>query len=397
MKILLITTNYSGGAGIACRRLHRALIANGYDSNLLVLHKVNAPIEKNVFSIEELLTQKKGKIYFKLLNIANKFLNTAPVLFNKNVFINGPSSLFRIDQLEIYKQADIIHLHWVPKIISWKHVFADKKKKFIWTLHDRNPLTGGNHITNDKDYSKYEKLLKNNIAKKARYIKGCNLKVVGPSQWISNVARTSDVFNSFEVNCIPNCLDTEIFKPKDKIAEKQHLQLPINKKIMLFVAEDPKAKHKGMHLLLQVLFQLKNAQQICLLVIGKKFEIDSLNVEIKQLGIIHDEETLARVYNAADFLVTPSLDDNLPNTMVESLSCGTPVLAFNIGGIPDMVIPNQTGLLAPGGDVPEFTSNLDKFICLQDTTSYSISARKIVEERCAEKIVVKQFIQLYEK
>ena len=397
MKILLITTNYSGGAGIACRRLHRALIANGYDSNLLVLHKVNAPIEKNVFSIEELLTQQKGKIYFKLLNIANKFLNTAPVLFNKNVFINGPSSLFRIDQLEIYKQADIIHLHWVPKIISWKHVFADKKKKFIWTLHDRNPLTGGNHITNDKDYSKYEKLLKNNIAKKARYIKGCNLKVVGPSQWISNVARTSDVFNSFEVNCIPNCLDTEIFKPKDKIAEKQHLQLPINKKIMLFVAEDPKAKHKGMHLLLLALLQLKNAQQICLLVIGKKFEIDSLNVEIKQLGIIHDEETLARVYNAADFLVTPSLDDNLPNTMVESLSCGTPVLAFNIGGIPDMVIPNQTGLLAPGGDVPEFTSNLDKFICLQDTTSYSISARKIVEEKCAEKIVVKQFIQLYKK
>ena len=165
---------------------------------------------------------------------------------------------------------------------------------------------------------------------------------------------------------------------------------------MLFVAEDPKAQYKGMHLLLQSQKKKKNPKGICLLIIGKKFEVNSVNFEMKQLGVINSEETLAKIYNAADFLLIPSLDDNLPNTMVESLSCGTPVLAFKVGGIPDMVIPNETGLLAPGGDVTALTANIEYFVSLPDTSSYSVNARKLAEARCSEAVVVKQLVRLYE-
>src|ERR1035437_3904697 len=131
MKILLINTNYGGGAGIACRRLRKALLANGYDSSLLVLDKVNSPEEKNVYSIQEIITNKYGKWYFILMRFINRVANKLPTVFYPKAYINGPSSVFRIDQLAIFKEANIIHLHWVPKIISYKHLFADKQKVFF--------------------------------------------------------------------------------------------------------------------------------------------------------------------------------------------------------------------------------------------------------------------------
>src|SRR4051812_13101164 len=105
MKILLINTNYGGGAAIFFRRQHRALLAKGYDSSLLVLDKVGFPEEKNVYSIEELISQKYGSWFFKLLKFFNKVNNSLPVFFNKKTYINGPSSLFRIDKLELFQNA----------------------------------------------------------------------------------------------------------------------------------------------------------------------------------------------------------------------------------------------------------------------------------------------------
>lgn len=397
MKILLITTNYGGGAGIACRRQHQALLANGYDANLLVLNKVDSPAEANVFSIEELISKKKGKLFFKLLKNLNLIFNKLPVFFNKQVFINGPASLFRIDTLELYQQADIIHLHWVPKILSWKHVFADKQKRIFWTLHDMNPFTGGNHYTCDYDYSRYEKLLQKNIIKKSNYLKGSHLKVISPSVWLADEARKSKVFESLEVVVIPNCLNVEVFKPTDKLVEKRKLQLPANKKVMLFVAENPNDVRKGMKLLLQALKQLKHANDVFLLVIGKKLEHENAAIEMRQLGSISSETELSAIYNSADFFVIPSLEDNLPNTILESMACGTPVIGFNIGGLPDMIINNQTGLLAAERDIVALAQCMDQFIAMTNGASFSKNARELVETKCTEKILLAELIRLYKK
>ena len=395
MKILQITTNYGGGAGIACRRQHRALLEQGFDSNLLVLYKTEKPEERNVFSVEEIITQKRGKLYFSVLKYLNLFLNKAPVFFNKDVYINGPSSVFRIDQLDIFKQSDIIHLHWVPKVISWKHVFADKNKHFFWTLHDMNPFTGGNHYEKDYDYSKYKNLLQRNISKKISYLTGCNLKIICPSVWLTNLAKQSEVFKNFDVFTVPNCVDTEIFKPLDKVKERKNLQLPQDKKIILFVAENPTDKRKGMHLLLESFKQLKHANDSCLVVIGKNLEVDSA-IQVIQLGVIKSEATLASIYNAADFFVIPSLEDNLPNTIVESLACGTPVIGFNTGGLPDLIINDQTGILVHSENAVQLANSIDLFISMPDSSCYSEKARALAIAKCSKKELVKRLIDLYE-
>lgn len=396
MKILLINTNYTGGAAIACRRQHKALLAKGYDSSLLVLDKVISPEEKNVYSIEELVSKKRGAWYFTILKFLNKVTNRASVSFNKKAYINGPDSLFRIDQLDIYKNADIVHFHWVPKIISYKHVFTDKKKIFFWTLHDMNPFTGGNHYTKDFDYGKYDDLLNKNIKKKKEYLKGVNLTVISPSVWLAHVAKNSEVFKSISVHVVPNCLDTTIFSPKDKTQVRKKMNLKgTDKKYILFVAEDPNDKRKGMDLLFSALSKIKNKSKICVLIIGKKMEHVQFDFEVIQLGFKNKETDIADCYAAADFFVIPSIEDNLPNTVLESLACGTPVLGFNIGGIPDMVIDNRSGLLSELNDEQGFIHTIEKFVDMEDYTPFSTEARKSVENKFSEDTVMTQLTALY--
>lgn len=398
MKILLITTNYGGGAAIACRRQHQALLANGLNSSLLVLDKINSPAEKNVYSIQEIISKQKGFLYFILLKFINQLLNRLPTLFNKKAYINGPFSCFRIDKLEIYKDADIIHLHWVPKIISYKHIFADKQKNIFWTLHDMNPFTGGNHYTSDLDYKPYHKLLQRNIEKKKKYLKDANLKIISPSAWLGKLAKESEVLKNFEVKVIPNCINTDIFKPVNKAEARRKLDIEqTDKKFILFVAEKPDDKRKGMHLLFSALNQIKNKHKICVLMLGKNVENIDFGFQVIQLGFINNDTDIVNCYNAADFFVIPSIEDNLPNTVVESLACGTPVLGFNIGGIPDMVINNKSGLLADLNNEKEFIQNLENFIELEDYTSFSANGRATIEAKFSEKIVVDQLVDLYLK
>ncbi len=397
MKILLINTNYGGGAGIACRRLHKALLANRYDSNLLILEKVKSPEEKNVHSIEEIISEKRGFWYFALLKFSNRLLNKLPTIFNKKAYINGPSSLFRIDKFAIYNESDIIHLHWVPKIISYKHVFADKKKIFFWTLHDMNPFTGGNHYTSDLDYSPFKNLLQKNCNKKKIYLKDANLTAVSPSKWLNGEAKQSEVFKNFEIRTVPNCLDTEVFKPLNKIQTREKLNINFpNKIFILFVAEDPNDSRKGMSILIKALNQIKNKEQFCLLIVGKKIDISNINIQVVQLGFIRKEVDLTDCYNAADFFVTPSIEDNLPNTILESLSCGTPVLAFNTGGIPDMVEHKINGYLADAVSPKNLVEGINWLFQNHNSVELPLNARnKVVTHfNCSE--IVKQHVRLYE-
>lgn len=398
MKILIISTNYGGGAAICARRQHSAFLARGFDSNLLVLDKVDSPDEKNVYSIQEIISKKHGAVYFTFLKFLNRLINKLPTLLNKKAYINGPSSIFRIDKLEIYKTADIIHLHWVPKIISYKHIFSDKKKPFFWTQHDMNAFTGGNHYTTDLDYGPYKKMLQRNIEKKKKYLKGANLTVIPTSVWLGKLAKNSEVFKDFEVKVIPSCIDTNIFKPIDKKQARKKLNLQSeDKKYILFVAENPDDKRKGMNLLLNALDRLKNKSKICVLVIGKKMAEKQVGFEIKHLGFKSKSDDVVNCYNAADFFVIPSIEDNLPNTVIESLACGTPVIGFNIGGIPDMIENNKSGLLSEINDEQAFITNIEFFVDLDNYDSYSKNGRATIEEKFSEETVVKQILSLYQK
>jgi glycosyltransferase involved in cell wall biosynthesis len=398
MKILLVSTNYGGGAAIACRRHHAALLNAGIDSTLLVLDSVERPEEKNVISIEDILTKKYGALYFRLLKFSNRILNKLPLKFNRSIYINGPESVFRIDKLDVFKNSDIIHFHWVPKIISYKHVFSDKKKVFFWTQHDMNAFTGGNHYTLDNDYSPYKSLLNKNIQRKIEYLKNCNLTITPTSNWLAQLAKQNEVFKPFDVKVVPACLDLTLFKSIDKnqAFDQLGIKRDSSKKYILFVAEKTDDIRKGMGLLLSALSKVKNKSKFCVLVIGKKSTDLQLDFEIIQLGFKRKAEELVACYNAADFFVIPSIEDNLPNTVLESLACGTPVLGFNIGGIPDMVVNYQTGILSNMNDEKMFIENIETFIELENYNGYKENCRNMITENFSEKKLIERILPLYQ-
>ena len=171
----------------------------------------------------------------------------------------------------------------------------------------------------------------------------------------------------------------------------------MDKKYILFVAENPYDKRKGMDVLLKALGKLKNKSKICVLVIGKIMEEKQFGFEIKHLGFKSKSEDVVNCFNAADFFVIPSLEDNLPNTVLEALACGTPVVGFNVGGISDMVDNNKSGLLSEIFDENSFVKNLEFFVDLDNYDSYAKFGRDKILDNFSEEILVNKLLSLYQK
>jgi glycosyltransferase involved in cell wall biosynthesis len=163
-------------------------------------------------------------------------------------------------------------------------------------------------------------------------------------------AKSSAAFSRFQISVIPYGVDTTVFQPIEKEAAREVLGLPKHKMLLLFVAESLANPRKGLRVLLEALNDrsLSNPQPFDLLTIGRSRISVSIpsDIKIHSLGSIVDERLLAIAYSAADLFIIPSLEDNLPNTLLESIACGTPIVGFPIGGIPDVVRPGQIGWLA---------------------------------------------------
>jgi glycosyltransferase involved in cell wall biosynthesis len=392
-RILHITANESGGAGIACRRLHEALLAAGADSHILYLWCKTESVHERIHSAQQILTQKWGKTTFSLHHKSNLAYNRIGVSFDKRVFLNGPRSLYRLEQLDLVKTADIVHLHWVPKMLHFPTFFADKSKHYIWTMHDMQPFTGGNHYETGNDLTRFESVLLRNEQIKKRALKGTKLQVISPSHWLANLAQQSEVFRDFPMHVLPNPVPTDVFAPIPRSAARTQLGINIgeNKKLLLFVAENIQDERKGFWHLLQALKQLKTPEKLALLVIGNTDALTDMPIETHHLGYVSEPEKLALAYNAADAFVIPSLEDNLPNTMVESLACGTPVIGFKIGGIPDLVVHGQTGWLAENikaGLAMAFQDLLDTQI---DRDTCVAKAKS----HCAPEVVAEKILKIY--
>jgi glycosyltransferase involved in cell wall biosynthesis len=395
MKVLHITTNYTGGAGIAARRLHRSLLNEGIDSHLLVLHKPERPTEKNIHSLEDIISSKFGRITFKILDCCNRLYNKYHAGSNYRSFINGPFSLFRLQHAVLFQSADIIHLHWVPKILAYHAVFSEKTKAFAWTMHDMNPFTGGNHYALDGTFD--QKLLDENIKRKKRYLKGINLIAISPSKWLANEARQSEVMAGTAVKVIPNIIDTEVFRPSNETEARLDLGIePSDKKYILFVAENVQDKRKGFLKLLESLHHIEQKDKVVLLVLGKDLEKNlEIGIEVKHLGYISDPLKLATIYNAADLFVISSLEDNLPNTVLESLACGTPVVGYQIGGIPDMVIDGNTGYLADPNKANDLSHKIQAILNDSKPGTFAQRCRNHVIDNFSEKAVLPQINEIY--
>ncbi len=179
------------------------------------------------------------------------------------------------------------------------------------------------------------------------------LRIVTPSKWLAGQARASALFGGFETVVIPNAVETDIFKPMDKAAARARLKLPLDATIVLFVSNHIRLARKGFRELIHALSLIPDLGNLLLVAIG---DSHILSVEtpfkVMQFDHVNDDATTAMIYAAADVMAIPSQQDNLPNTILESLSCATPVVGFGVGGIPDLVHEDETGFLAAPGHVP---------------------------------------------
>ena len=391
MKILFVNTFDQGGAAKACLRLYEGLRSE--QVNVSILLKIQTTHIKNGSVADKKIPRPpcfREKLHAKSLRLGREFKLTAPakkpVDANFEFLNQRPSSLeyfsfpksnYDITDSPLYQEADIIHLHWVADFLDWETFFSKNTKPVVWTLHDQNPFLGGQHyderylglneqgfpsfrIKTDLEVSKEEELL----SVKNKALKGIgNIWIVTPSQWLFNSSLNSNLFGRFNHKLIPNGIQTQIFKPTNREFCRDVFGLPNDKKVILFVADSLENSRKGYVYLKRALFELSedifNGLVLCS--IGNKSELEDNNMVV-ELGQIQDERLMAMAYSAADLFVIPSLEDNLPNTMLESLCCGTPVLGFQTGGIVDAIVDGVNGLLCDEISVNSLVYGLKKFV-----------------------------------
>lgn len=381
MKILHINTRDYGGAAIAAIRLHKALLDEGVDSSMLFLEQSDPDIPAAIgfrkeekkqtnYLIRKIVSAKK-----KLLEGISQSQRNNAKLENRvkglEMFSFNPSD-YDVSSHPAYREADVIHLHWSARFFDFRS-FQRMRKPVIWTLHDMNPFTGGCHFS--RGCSNYETACKNclqlagttdinnawvNQEYKRKNLEGISPVITAPSNWMKSCSDKSSLFKGFKSICIPNSVDLGTFKPLDKLFCREALNWPAEKKIMLFVSEEIDYPRKGFDLLKKAHSGI-TISQILTFVIGTTGMPEISIPGIRYQGKINDERLMALAYSAADSVVIPSREDNLPNVMLESLACGTPVISFRVGGMPDVITNGFNGLLAEEVTSESFAKTISEF------------------------------------
>jgi glycosyltransferase involved in cell wall biosynthesis len=312
----------------------------------------------------------------------------------------------------LVRQAEVLHLHWTNfGFLSLKGLqnLLRLGKPVVWTLHDQWAFTGGCHYSRGCERFKTHcrqcpflrrpgdrDLSARIFEKKRKVLENVPLTVVACSDWLAGEARQSALLGGFPIQSIPNPIDTTVWQPTDRAVARQMLGLPLDKKLVLFGAGNLRDARKGFRFLVEAMGGLNDAE---LVVFGKNDPdpLARLPFAVHNLGVIANENHLIAAYNAADALAVPSLEDNLPNTIVEALACGTPVVAFATGGIPEMMVPEKTGWLAPPRDALALAEGLRWALFTEHPEIQREAARAFAVKNYAEGAVAAQYLDLYHR
>lgn len=413
MKVLhLVSSDSLGGASKACLRIHNALLQNKVDSKLLVLDK-NSEIDR-VYSV---YNSKTGNYCKKYLYYKNRFEIKRIAVESRGMFSLGRTGI-DISKDSLVLEADVLNFHWINNgFLSLKSLdkLASLNKPIVWTLHDMWAFTGGCHYSGNcrkyesgcgncpilKESNPYD--VSSEIIKNKQEIYGkLNITAAACSTWLRDIAKNSELFKNKDVINIPNPIETDIYKPLDKNKSKEKFSLDKKKKILLFAAMSINEKRKGFFKLKETLDYLSvkhpdSKKNIQLLIMGKPDEslLNGLDFDYQTTGMLRDDKIIAEAYNAADLFIMPSLEDNLPNTVMESLACGTPVIAFNIGGIPDMVENGINGALIDNYSIEDFGDNIYSLIKTEAAEELGKNGRDKITKFFSYKVIGGKYLSLY--
>lgn len=368
MKVLMLNTfDEIGGAARAAMRMLHGVRSQNIDAQLLVQFKSG--------HAKEVICNRNP--VWKFGRRIKIVLGLLPVLRYpkkpKNNF--SPSLLPDNKTAEVRSlDPDIIHLHWLCAGFLQIETLAKFNKPLVWTLHDSWAFTGGCHVpfecTKYRDQcgacpvlgsSNEDDLSRQTWQRKAKAWERLNLTVVTPSRWLAESARSSSLFRHTRVEVVPYGLDDDTFQPLDKRDSRSLLNLPQDKKVILFGAvqafSDP---NKGLHLLQAALQKIGQDSSDKVAVVFSSLESENLpdlGMPAIFLGRVADEH-MSALYSASDVFVLPSKSENFPLTVLEAMTCGTPCVAFRQGGVPDQVDHEVSGYLAQPYDVEDLANGI---------------------------------------
>ena len=421
MKVLLVNfTDVGGGAAIAAYRLAEALHKSGMSVTIGVVQK------KSEASFVVEIPKKKQK---KLVHILNRALNILSRLFqilfpfmrcfdfrttNNILHSTNTYSLVDVNWINNF-DCDVVNLHWIgSNMLSIKDI-AKIKKPIVWTMHDSWPCCGAEHYQNilEDDCRWQEGYYCHNKPKttkgadicrrvwkqKKKYLNNKQIIFVGPSRWQHDVLKASNLFHNNTCFVVPNIVPDKVFFKKEKDRIRTLLGIPVDKKIIGFGAaenlDDPKGR-KGGYYLAKALECLLNSEEYFLVIFGPATGAFTSRITISHFasGYVESPLLLSLLYNACDVIVCPSLIENLPNVCLESLFCGVPVVAFDVGGTSDIVVHKETGFLATPYKSEELAQGIEW--CVENELQLSKNCLEKAAHDFDEKQTVKKMIRVYE-
>ena len=419
MKILhLSTDDFSGGASRAAYRLHTALLQNGIDSSMRVLSHQTANDKVIAGRGPRTFTEKvKGRIHKKLREFAERNWKTDNLIMHSF----GQVSAGIVDEIN-HSDADVVNLHWIVNLLSIEDV-GNIRKPIVWTLHDMWAFCGGEHVVNDDETSRFRVgYLQNNRPfgesgpdlnrqaweSKKKLWANQKFNIVTPGRWMAGCAQDSVLFRDTSITVIPNPIEMDhLWRPLPQDFARRVLGLRQDKKYILSGSAGGMPHLKGEDLLKQAMAKVVAAKgvasdsgEIELLIFGQYQPVNNTDwpCKVHWLGPVRDDHVMTLIYSAADVMMVPSRVDNLPNTAIEAHACGVPVVAFNIGGLPDIVDHERSGWLAPAFDVESLAKGI--LWALNDPArwqSISSAARKIACARFSSAVVSEHYLRIYEQ
>lgn len=411
MKILHLNTFDSrSGAARAAYRIHTALRNSGLVSSaMLVAHKDSCDPDVSAYPVRQ--QWRKLRLSQSLLSYQR---SDNPTYHSCNIF---PSGIYKVINKS---DADIVHFHWIGnELISIAEV-KKIKKPIVWTLHDMWAFCGAEHCHDLFYPGRYKELYnKSNRPlshkgivdvdawvwrRKKKNWQNVDFHFVTPSRWLADCVEESALFSGIRPIVIPNCLDTTVFRPKEKAACRRVFNLPQDKFLVLFGADGGVNNPlKGYSILKEALGMLGTmpfaGKMECVVFGGKNGgQRNSSTIPVSNVGHISNDDRLADLYCAADLFITPSMIEAFGQTVSEAMSCGTPCMGFRTSGIPELIEHQETGYLIEPYDAARLAEKI-RWVVENPSQQIRIGpqARKKIQSDCSLSIIAGQYIAVYEK
>jgi glycosyltransferase involved in cell wall biosynthesis len=406
--LILSTYDRVGGAAIAAYRLHGGLQQAGVDSKMMVGYK---------FTNDDTVIKSSQNLGDQALNFFRPALDSLPLTPYPRRQHNTLSFQWFLDGLE-HKIArlspDIINLHWIGSGFVQIETIAKFRQPVCWTLHDMWAFTGGCHYSDGCDRftqscgtcpilcsNQASDITKQIWQRKMTAWQQAKLQIISPSKWLADIAGSSSLLQDSSIMVIPNSVDTQIYRSNSPELARGQLKLPIDKKLILFGSLNATSDtRKGFDLLIAALALLDDItkQQVELVIFGADRGRNSPNFGLKThyLGELKTDRSLALAYGAADVFVLPSRQDNLPNTLLEALACGTPCVSFGIGGIPEAIDHQVNGYVAKAFEPQDLATGLSWVLDYTEQLNLRQNARQKAEQEYSLTVQANRYRLLYE-